>query len=273
MKRQLLLISVLLLTMYVSSYGQNFPGAKPKGKIRSIIILHYNTKDSSNFNKEGQMTDSHHYNYSRNRDYTITYLDTSKTINIYNKKGQMTECYRYSYSNLGSNKVDLNTSKTINVYNKEGQLAKQIYHAKKGQFVINYSYFKTDSGLVQRRDEIGMGDVKPWGYNDIRFNKSGKKVYQKNHTNDSNYDKEYNYSYNKNGYFAEYTFADKKRTMKTSYEYNEDGDVTAEQDEDRTGTARYKYKYTKYDELHNWLVQYSASNFSQKIERIITYYK
>ena len=240
MKRQLLLISVLLLTMYVSSYGQNFPGAKPKGKIRSIIILHYNTKDSSNFNKEGQMTDSHHYNYSRNRDYTITYLDTSKTINV---------------------------------YNKEGQLAKQIYHAKKGQFVINYSYFKTDSGLVQRRDEIGMGDVKPWGYNDIRFNKSGKKVYQKNHTNDSNYDKEYNYSYNKNGYFAEYTFADKKRTMKTSYEYNEDGDVTAEQDEDRTGTARYKYKYTKYDELHNWLVQYSASNFSQKIERIITYYK
>lgn len=237
MPRQLLLISVLLLTMYISSYGQNFPGAKPKGKIRSMVMLRYNTKDSSNFNRKGQMTDGYHYGYP------------------------------------GYNGVYRDTSKTINVYNKMGQLSKLILYAKKGQLIINYSYFKTDSGLIQRRDEIGMGEDKPWGFTDKRFNKSGKIVQTKLNAPDSIGGNEFNYKYNKNGYLMEYVYTNKKRTSKTSYEYNEDGDVIAEQIEDRTGIARYKYKYTKYDELHNWLVQYSAADFSKKIERRITYYK
>lgn len=251
---------LLMIVARLSAFAQTaldnpfavFHGAKPKGKVDSVVIYRYPYEGAESYlyvySRKGQLIEFDLYRYLINPDFGTKHRDTAKIFYNYNKAGKL-------------------VSKT----------------ARYGGKPVAYQYLTTKSGYTVRTNSYDSTMVF-----EMRFNKSAQMIqsgmYKLNnliHQESGNFD----YRYDSNGYLIGQTnyYSGTIPPSRTTYRYDRKGDEIERKQVIPAGLKIYTYKYSNYDKKHNWTQQSvdyvrimdgdTAANNQYTYRRRITYYK
>ncbi|MFD2873707.1 hypothetical protein ACFS5N_14570 [Mucilaginibacter ximonensis] len=257
--KYILCFFLLMIAARLSSFAQTaldnpfevFHGAKPRGKVDSVLIYQYPYEGSQNYlyvySESGQLIKFDLYRYWINPDFGTKNRDTLKMFYNYNKAGKL-------------------VSKT----------------ARYGGKPVAYQYLPSAYGYAIRTSTYDSTKIY-----EMRFNKSGKMIQSGTYSRDGKPYRQYgnyDYQYDSRGHLIgkiEY-YNGSIPFSKITYKYNGDGDEVETKQVLPTAQRIYTYKYSNYDKKHNWTLQ--AVDFARVMDgdtihnqityrRRITYYK
>ncbi|MCC8425119.1 hypothetical protein [Mucilaginibacter sp. UR6-11] len=223
-----------------------FHGAKPKGKVDSVLIYRYPYEGAETFlyiyNRKGKLIQANLYRYWVNPDFGTTNRDTLKTVYTYNKDGKL-------------------------ISSTPGKTVYQYLASKYGYSIRTGSY---DSTKVF----------------EMRFNKLGQMIesglYKQNDLQHLPA-RGYHYQYDKQGkLISQTTYFESGLSIITSYRYDNNGNEIESRSTGREHPRVRSYKYSNYDRNHNWTQQAidfvsgkddDSIHHQDTIRRRITYYK
>ncbi|HEY9533749.1 MAG TPA: hypothetical protein VIQ77_04405 [Mucilaginibacter sp.] len=251
---------LLMILTGLSSFAQTpldnpfavFHGAKPKGKVDSVLIYRY----------PHEAPDIYLY--------------------VYNRKGQLVKCnwYRY-FVNPDFGTTHRDTLKKIFTYNSAGKLVSSTFDSSKSKKTVYYYKF-TKYGYCIRTTAADSTKVF-----EMRFNKLGQMIQRGTYLRGS-LDRQgygnYDYQYDENGNLIRQTeYFDHGWSIITAYRHDSNRNEISSS---RTGSGyprKTTLKYSNYDKNHNWTQQAidfvnnkdvdDSIHHQDTIRRRITYYK
>jgi hypothetical protein len=244
-------------------------GAKPKGKIDTIITTTYEY---------------------RNDDTTRHFKE--KNVNVYNAKGQLTVAYLYFYPQSFNVRLGDKEPTPANAeynYDDRGNVSEVRYYIRAPMLWYKSTYaYSSPTKLVKVRHDVNrdnkmISDNYRSLFTDTKLDNSGKMIEEVEYSDTSKIDFKRNFKYNSQGYlieqnsfpnYSEQTWA----SVRMLLEYDRKGNLSKRsyftiRNDVILHSFAYTYTYTKFDRKGNWLVQkeYASDKLHTVIERRITY--
>jgi hypothetical protein len=241
-----------LMLVFTSMLLLSFTGKKGKndltkdglmGKVKLLVTSYYNAKDTNN--------------------EVVKYSLNYKVIDWYNNNGNITE----AYASL--------KWKNYFIYGPNGNLVLQKMYSLDSVLISKDTcMYDNENNLIKKNELIIPHDSADYGdYFMYKYDDSGN-LKEENEYRYNRWYETWKYYYNSKGKIVETkdsnAFGD--INIKSSYKYNENGELIEVINVGRNSTSKTTYKPMKYDSKGNWLKEIVIGEDVEIIEREINYY-